>query len=105
MPNQDVNVLNIKFMKGGNKPGCQPCQAVIIYSAIIIAIIIVSDLINLWGQGWPKLVILLMALYILLEPIRPYLGKKRRLVNWLMATVTCLLVLIIIISFLGYNIF
>ncbi|KKR13131.1 MAG: hypothetical protein UT42_C0052G0007 [Candidatus Falkowbacteria bacterium GW2011_GWA2_39_24] len=90
---------------GGNKATGNSCNVVVIYAAITIAIIIISDLLGAWGQTWPKLVILLMALYTLLTPIKPYLGKQRRLVTWLMALVSVLLFLGIIIFFLANNVF
>ena len=71
-----------------------------IYSAIIIAVLLLLDLTSWLADETGKLIIMIMALLLLAMSFQPYLADNKKARKWLMGVVAALVVLGIVVFYL-----
>ncbi len=79
---QEINNLSSENQEKKPVDNREIMWSIRIFALIVIAVVVVSDLMDAWASQTPQVVVMTMSLLILAWSFRPLLGQNKKLKKW-----------------------
>lgn len=97
--NQDINNLSSEDQEKRPVDSREIMWSIRIFALIIIAVVVISDLRDVWASQTPQVVVMTMSLLILAWSFRPLLSRNKKLKKWSIVGLAGLIIAGIVLFF------